>query len=767
MDRLTSRTQKLIYNLIYASIIFSLVYMLGVAIGLELNIFLQVLLVFIGSILVKFFLLNPLVLYALLAVSILGAVLVHRFISPILFTIGDRIFFLFDNIIGNIQGKENIATDNMLLFWMILMVLVSFFTAFILFKIKKIFLLLPLYIGSFIVYWYKFYDSAYWMISAFLTLFLILMGLDKFYKERVTVENPTHYDIEDFYSPWLRTVFTYSILIVSIAVLLPKSNNTIHWPWLQQTVYNVYPDIVKLRSHDGSSRESGSASLFSFSITGYQQNDSKLGGPVALSDRKIMTVQADSNHYLRGNVKHRYTGDHWEAIIGFVENHPLGYNFGGISEFEKENYYNETKITITNHSFASTTIFSPYRAVEVYSNDDHVLNVSSDNVMYFPDGVYDRERYAVQVQVPLPYGILVSRGLQLKKDSISDLGKYLQVPENKITLRTKELTREIVKDEKTDLNKATAIESYLRNNYIYNLNVSEVPDDKEFIDHFLFDEQEGYCTYFATAMAIMLRLEGIPTRYIEGYLTQETEESGVYEVRQKNAHAWVEAFIEPVGWMTFEPTPVYPIQSRLENYQPVVVEDEESASNEIENNVREPRPGFEDMLIDDSLDYMDGDGAPIYNEVYEDVPAELREMIINILLIILLLIIPVRFLVGLLKYSYNEHKARRLPNNKRIIYLYGQITNLLGFLGYPQKYGETHSEYANRIAYKFFTHNVRGIQEITDIFVRSKYGNIPASDEDVLDLKMYKKTLEKRLRNQWRLVIYYYRKYVKKGYMEV
>ncbi|MFA5524666.1 MAG: transglutaminase domain-containing protein [Tissierellales bacterium] len=763
MDRISGGIQKLIYNLIYASIIFSLMYLLGLVIGLELNIFIQVIIIFIGSILVKFFLLNPLILYALLAVSILGAVLVHRFISPFLFTVGDRIFFLFDNIIGNLQGKENIASDNMLLFWGILLILISIFTAFILFKMKKIYLLLPLYIGSFIIYWYNFYDAAYWMISLFLVLFLTLMGLDKFYKVRITVKNPIHYEIEDFYSPWLKTVTTYGIIIVSIAMLLPKSNSYIQWPWLQETIYSIYPDIVKLRSQDGTERESESASLFSFSMTGYQGSKGKLGGPVVLSDKKIMTIHADSNHYLRGNVKHRYMGNHWEALTGSLENHPLGYNFSGITEFEMENYYHETQISITNHSFASTTIFSPYRAVEVYSNDDHVLNVSYDNTLYFPNGVYDREKYFVRVQKPLPYGILASRNLQLKKDSILDLGKYLQVPEDKITLRTKELTRELVKDKKTDLNKATAIESYLRNNYEYNLNVSEVPDDREFIDYFLFDEQEGYCTYFATAMSIMLRLEGIPTRYIEGYLTQETEEPGIYEVRQKNAHAWVEAFIEPVGWMTFEPTPVYPIQSRLENFLPITVENEDSISSEIDNDIREPRPGFEDMLADDSLD---GDDAATYNE-NDDLTAELQKNITNVLLIIVLLIIPIKFLIGLFKHIYHEHRAKKLTNNKRIIYLYKQICRLLGFLSYSQVHGETHHEYADRIAYKFFTHNVKGIQEITDIFVRSKYGNASGSDEDVLDLMIYRKTLEKRLRAQWRPIIFYYRKYVRKGYMEV
>ena len=85
-------------------------------------------------------------------------------------------------------------------------------------------------------------------------------------------------------------------------------------------------------------------------------------------------------------------------------------------------------------------------------------------------------------------------------------------------------------------------------------------------------------------MAIMLRLEDIPSRYVEGYLARNQVDKNRYEVRQRNAHAWVEAFIEPIGWVTFEPTPAYPLTNGLErrNYsQERELEDSEATSYDV------------------------------------------------------------------------------------------------------------------------------------------------------------------------------------------
>lgn len=760
MDSLLNKIQKLIFNLIYATFVFSLVYILGLGIGLKLNVILQILVVLLGSLLVKFFLLNPLILYALLAIGFLSAILVHRFITPIFFTLAERAFYLFENIINNLQGKENIASDNILLFWGILIIIVSLFTAFILFKDKSFYLLLPVYMGSFLFYWYNFYDQAYWMISLFLLAFFVLMGLNKYSNEKIQVENSTDYDFEKLYTPWLKTVTMYSVLIISIALLLPKCSSYIQWPWLQQKVYSAFPFVENLRSNNSYGRKSGEAALFNFSITGYQENAARLGGPVSLSDKKIMTVRADSSNYLRGNVRLIYTGNSWNTITGYTEDYCLKQNFSKISQEEQELYYDQSCITITNHSFASTTLFSPYKPAAVNFKDDYKLIVNHDDALIFPNGIYDGESYTVQVQKPLPYGVLTSLGINQKKKEIADLEAYLQIPEDRITKRTRVLVKEIVKDANSDFEKAIAIENYLRNNYQYNLDVDEVPVDKEFIDYFLFEGREGYCTYYATSMAIMLRLAGIPSRYIEGYLAQDKMEPGIYEVKHKNAHAWVEAFIEPVGWMTFEPTPAYNIHPRLENYQSIVL-GESRYPSQAGKNIRGPQKDIHTLIDEGDFNIVGGERSL---KPHKSIPNDLPKKIVYIFIGALLLIIPVRFLKGFLQYRWQEAQAKKLLNNKRIIYLYKQIHRLMELLDYPQQYGETHYEYANRVAYKFYIHNEKGFKEITDIFVRSKYSNSLTSDEDVLNLESYRKILQNRLKIYYGRITYYYRKYVKAEY---
>lgn len=765
MDNILNRSQKTILHLIYASFVFSLAYILGLGMSLKADVMLQILMVFLGSALVKFFLLNPLVLYILLVAGFMAIILVHRFISPILFPLMERIYYLFQNIIQNLQGKENITSDNLLLFWGLLIVLISFFTAFILFKNKSIYLLLPAYIGPFLYYWYSFFDEALWMLSIFLLAFFILMGLDKYSREKTQTSNLKGYNFEKLYTPWIQTVTIYSILILSLALVLPKSNNNIQWPMLQQKVYKTFPVVEKLRSNEGYGRRAGKASLFDFSITGYQEESSRLGGPVKLNPKKIMTVRTNSNsNYLRGNAKQVYTGSSWRTINEPSKNYPFKRDFSGLSKEERNLYYDQTYVTITNHAFASTTLFSPYKAAEVIFDDGNALSINRDDSLTFSKGIYDGESYTIRVQKPLPYGTLTSLGIDKKKSDIDDLELYLQIPEDKITERTKALTKEIVKGKNNDFEKAMAIENHLRSNYKYNLNVNQVPENKEFIDYFLFEEGEGYCTYYATAMAIMLRLEGIPSRYIEGYLAQDLIEPGIYEVSHSNAHAWVEAFIEPVGWMTFEPTSIYPIELRLESLRQDVPNDSNNL-NEAAEYVNHPENSINDQLIHSDEDIL-GNRVPKDKINHEDTPSNLPKNIVAIIIGALLLIIPIRFIIGFFQHRYKEARAKKLDSNKRIIYLYKQILRLMEFLGHPQQHGETHYEYAERVAYKFYSYGEIKLKEVTEIFVKSKYGNFSIQDEERLILEKYREDLEKRLQNYWGLRTFYYRKYVKAGYIK-
>jgi transglutaminase-like putative cysteine protease len=106
--------------------------------------------------------------------------------------------------------------------------------------------------------------------------------------------------------------------------------------------------------------------------------------------------------------------------------------------------------------------------------------------------------------------------------------------------------------------KAAAIEDHLRREFIYDLHSSSQGKPQP-VDHFLFESKRGHCEFFSTAMAVMLRMVGIPSRNVTGFVGGTWNRFGrYYAVREGDAHSWVEAYIDdPLrpGWRTFDPTP--------------------------------------------------------------------------------------------------------------------------------------------------------------------------------------------------------------------
>lgn len=134
--------------------------------------------------------------------------------------------------------------------------------------------------------------------------------------------------------------------------------------------------------------------------------------------------------------------------------------------------------------------------------------------------------------------------------------RYLQRPES-LDPRIEELAGSIIAREHAlnNYDAARAIEAALRNDYTYSLQMKA--SGSEPLSDFLFNVREGHCEYFSTAMAVMLRTQGIPARVVNGFLPGEyNDAAGAYTVRQSDAHSWVEVYF-PVtkSWVTFDPTP--------------------------------------------------------------------------------------------------------------------------------------------------------------------------------------------------------------------
>ena len=121
--------------------------------------------------------------------------------------------------------------------------------------------------------------------------------------------------------------------------------------------------------------------------------------------------------------------------------------------------------------------------------------------------------------------------------------------------RVRRLTSQITNSAKTDYDKVTTVENYLRTNFGYTLQLSKTTP-KDPIANFLFERKQGHCEYFASSMAVMLRTIRIPSRVVNGFRSDEFNDvTGSYIVRAKNAHSWVEAYFPGYGWQTFDPTP--------------------------------------------------------------------------------------------------------------------------------------------------------------------------------------------------------------------
>lgn len=107
----------------------------------------------------------------------------------------------------------------------------------------------------------------------------------------------------------------------------------------------------------------------------------------------------------------------------------------------------------------------------------------------------------------------------------------------------------------TPYDKAKAIESWLRVNITYNEAIPQPPENIDPVEWFLFELREGYCNYYASAMILMLRSQGIPARMAAGFAQGEFDAAtGQYLVRERDAHTWVEVYFPSYGWVEFEPT---------------------------------------------------------------------------------------------------------------------------------------------------------------------------------------------------------------------
>lgn len=294
-----------------------------------------------------------------------------------------------------------------------------------------------------------------------------------------------------------------------------------------------------------------------------------LGGPREVTDEIVMDVDTPVDRYYRAVIMDTYLQGGW--FLGQSE----GVRLGDENDFELTTWSNRRTITqtITVYQPGNVLVAAPQPMKAMLPADAEIVTATVDNA----DTLSEERRLAELAMVvsrkPQSEGdsyVVVSSipdvtEAQLKTASTEYpdyiVERYLQIPDT-VPQRVFDLADEVTTGLDNPYDIAKALERFLRG-YKYNDQIPGPKPGQDGIDYFLFEEQQGYCNYYASSMAIMLRHLGIPARLSVGYATGEKQpQTGLYRLRNNDAHVWVEVYFPRYGWIEFEPTAAEPALAR-------------------------------------------------------------------------------------------------------------------------------------------------------------------------------------------------------------
>lgn len=423
--------------------------------------------------------------------------------------------------------------------------------------------------------WLYYFDTAYLYFLIFLGLNLVLRSLLSAAKLR-SAWSRDNFSIRGFslFRSGLGWGVAVSLVLVAALQVLPSSFE----PWsLDDWADRLERIIPAIKNWRGGSEGESRAFRFTLASTGFTRRNTELGGPVKLDPTTVMKVgvRGRANElpwtlYLRGVAEDIYTGRGWRSGVGRPAPRSPGEPLG--PGYPADVSVMDVELTIAPLRLRTSTLFSALEPVRAEVGDRTIFADSSGNLtVRSPFGSRDSKSdgmsYKIFFVVPKP---VLNQVKSLSPDRAEPGSPYLQLPPT-LPKRVRDLAREVAGDGHP-YEQALAIEDYLRATYPYILDTPPTPRGGDFVDYFLFDLKQGYCTYYSSAMVVMLRSLSIPARWVQGFVISPITGSGAYEVSNDDAHAWVEAYFPGYGWLTFDPTPRFtPPERRVGT--PVQVED--------------------------------------------------------------------------------------------------------------------------------------------------------------------------------------------------
>ena len=313
--------------------------------------------------------------------------------------------------------------------------------------------------------------------------------------------------------------------------------------------------------------------------------------------------------------------------------------------------------------------------------------------------------------------------------------RYLQLSE--VSKRLKSLALQITSNDSNPRDKVNSIKNYLLREMNYTL-VLEDGDEDFPLEDFIFEKKRGHCEYFATAMVIMLRINGIPSRIVNGFIGGTWNKHGnFYLIKESDAHSWVEVYYPGYGWQTSDPTPstldndnsnIFLISSVISyidylkyRWQRYVIDYSRSDQIKLFSNTKQ-RLSWNQFILNKKIKSKLGIGKNFI------IP-------ILILVLVLLLIFNSRWIRKLLSLKKSEHNMA--------VKLYNNSLKYLSRKGYIKKESQTPLEFA-QILVKTDDAKFESFVVFTKKYLEVRYSD-NYSDTDISELNNYLDKFKKNL----------------------
>lgn len=574
-------------------------------------------------------------------------------------------------------------------------------------------------------------------------------------------------------------VIPVCIIIVGFGLLFPMKDQRIAIPWLDTRIDNTISNVIDYFS--GTDIEG--FDYFSINSSGFGSS-SKLGGNIKLNRTHVMNVKSEyPNLYLRAASKAYYDGHGWYDesnqfnTINLKQNRYQGFISEDFNQFLAGNalinygkinsdIFDNSKAQIDFVNIKTRSLFVPlkinfltfkspqtiqYDAEQMLASDQVQKKGFSYTVDYaslflgneeFKDllrksyqGFYKDNMEKVFNALTLSQSPDIISFMTSSLRSMRNFNntsnkfyeKYTQLPED-TTPRVRQLAQDLTKDKTTTYDKAKAVEEYLSKNYPYTLKPGTPPRKKDFVDYFLFEGKKGYCTYYASAMTVLLRCADIPARYVEGYILPPESKDGVYQVTNQQGHAWVEVYFEGVGWIPFEPTSPFVANMYSDRSISATVSSDMSAGEYMDYMDMMNR--YRDRNAEIGF-YLDDTQATEEKEVSAAfIVLVSAGSVIGLILLTFIILAA----VNMLRFYNTMRKIRKADPNTGTLNAYSYILKALRVHGTEINAGETPTHFGQRVEkiydFKSYTINKTNFIKVTDIYVKARYSRLSLTNKE-------------------------------------